>query len=299
MDATTHVEPEPVFADRFISAGDGLRLHVRDYDGPEDGVAPAICLPGLTRSARDFHDLALALAHHDTTPRRVITLESRGRGQSDYDQNWHNYNVVTELHDLITVLTALNIEHAGFVGTSRGGILIMLLAAARPGAIRSAVLNDVGPVIEVQGLLRIKHMLADLKPPASWDEAVAASKRFGAVAFPAFTDADWEKMARQTYRDDNGQPVIDFDLSIANTIAEFDAGSPAPTLWPQFCALAPRPTLVVRGELSTLLTEETVEAMIDAHPRLGSHTVPDEGHAPTLWDKDTQTRIADHLAAAD
>lgn len=283
------------YIDRFISAGDALRLHVRDYRPAGGEPDVVVCLPGLTRSVRDFHDLAVFLSTARKAPRRVVSVDYRGRGQSGYDPDWRNYNVLRELQDLLAVLIALDIEHADFIGTSRGGLLIMLLAAARPGAIRSAILNDVGPVIDVQGLLRIKRMLADLKPPASWDEAVAATRRFGETAFPGFGDTEWEKMARQTYRDDNGKPAIDFDRTIEKTLDAYDANTEPPSLWPQFMALGAMPTLVIRGGLSGILSDETVGQMLGRHARLVDYRIHDQGHAPTLWDEPTQRRIATFL----
>ena len=282
----------PAYIDRFISAQDAVRIHVRDYAPDNAAGPPVVCLPGLTRSVRDFHDLALTLSRHPEKPRRVVSVDYRGRGQSDYDSDWRNYNVITEAQDILAVLAALDIEHAAFVGTSRGGILIMLIAALRPGAIACAILNDVGPVIDVQGLLRIKRMLAELTAPATWEEAAANSKRYGAVAFPDFTDMDWEKMARQTYRDTNGRPAIDFDQTLAKTLDDFDADTPAPDLWPQFLALRDMPTLVIRGDLSGILSAETLAEMQARHQRLDIHVVENEGHAPTLWDMPTQQRIA-------
>lgn len=293
---TTPDKDRQDFSDVFVSAPDGLTLHARDYGGSEATGTPVVCLPGLTRSARDFDDIARALSAPESHGRRVIVVEYRGRGRSDHDKDWRNYNVLKELDDLTAILTALDLEHADFIGTSRGGILIMLLAAVRPGAIGAAVLNDVGPVVDVQGLVRIKRMLRDLKPPSSWEDAISTSRRFHAAAFPDIDEAGWEKYARQTYRDDNGHPAIDFDTNIARTLDEFDPESPPPELWPQFVALSAMPTLVIRGALSGILGNDTVEKMRACHPDLDVHVVENQGHAPLLWDTPTQDRIASFLA---
>ena len=155
----------------FVTAQDGLRLHVRSY-GPRTATAlPLVCLPGLARTGADFETLAARLASDPDRPRRVIALDSRGRGRSDYDRDPANYTLAVELADLIAALTALDIARAVFVGTSRGGLLTMLLAVARPTAIAGCVLNDIGPVIDLEGLIRIKSYVGKLAPPATMREA--------------------------------------------------------------------------------------------------------------------------------
>ena len=135
------------FTETFHRSADGLRLYARDYRPADAGPGrlPVVCLPGLTRNARDFHELALLLSRHAALPRRVIALDYRGRGRSDYDPNPANYSIATELADLLAVLAALAVEPAVFIGTSRGGILAMLLATVRPGAIAGVVLPTLPP----------------------------------------------------------------------------------------------------------------------------------------------------------
>ena len=149
----------------FVTAQDGLKLHVRAWGSRAAAALPVVCLPGLARTGADFEVLAAALAGDPRVPRRVLALDSRGRGKSDYDRNPANYSLPVELADLLAVLTALAVSRAVLVGTSRGGILIMLLAAARPTVIAGCVLNDIGPVIEPKGLLRIKKLEEQREPP--------------------------------------------------------------------------------------------------------------------------------------
>jgi pimeloyl-ACP methyl ester carboxylesterase len=198
------------FESIFISAPDGLRLHVRSY-GPQPSPKvptanlPVVCLPGLTRTAADFHELALALGSHPQTPRRVLALDYRGRGQSGYDRNPRNYTVATELSDLLAVLAALNVGPAVYVGTSRGGILTMMLAIARPAAIAGVVLNDIGPVIEPAGIARIKSYVGKLPQPKNFEEGAEILRRLFGKHFPKFTAAEWLAWSRRSYRlDDRG-----------------------------------------------------------------------------------------------
>jgi len=170
----------------FVTAQDGLRLHVREYGLRTAAALPVVCLPGLARTVADFDALAPALAN-GRQPRRVIAIDSRGRGQSDYDSNPENYNLAVELGDVVTVLTALEIGAAVFVGSSRGGILTMLLGVAHPTAIAGAVLHDIGPVIEPKGLARIKSYVGKLPQPRNFAEGSEILRRLFDAQFPKLT----------------------------------------------------------------------------------------------------------------
>ena len=174
----------------FVTAQDGLRLHVREY-GPRTALAlPVVCLPGLARTVADFDGLAPALANGGP-PRRVIAIDSRGRGQSDYDSNPENYNLAVELGDVVTVLTALEIGEAVFIGSSRGGLLTMLLGVAHPTAIAGVVLHDIGPVIEPKGLARIKSYVGKLPQPRNFNEGAEILRRLFDAQFPKLTAEQW------------------------------------------------------------------------------------------------------------
>ena len=268
----------------FVAAPDGLRLHVRS-DGPRlSPNLPVVCLPGLTRTTEDFHDLATALAADRDTPRRVYSLDSRGRGRSDYDKNPLNYNLNIELADLLAVLTALDIPPAVFVGTSRGGLLTMLLASARPTAIVGAIFNDIGPVIEPTGLARIKSYVGKLPQPKSFQEGAEILRRAFGQHFTQLSEDDWLKFSHRSYRKENQRLVPTYDVRIAKTLEGIDFNRPMPTLWSEFDALGRVPLLVVRGENSDLLSETTVAAMRARRPALESIVVPAEGHPPILSD---------------
>jgi pimeloyl-ACP methyl ester carboxylesterase len=275
----------------FVTAQDGLRLHVRAYGAGGSTALPVICLPGLARTAADFEPLAVVPSRNSERP--VLALDYRGRGKSDYDRNPANYNPQVELADLLAVLTALGIGRAAFIGTSRGGILTMLLAAARPTAIAGCVLNDIGPVIELKGLMRIKSYVGKLPQPASFREAAdVLRERFGSQ-FPKWGDADWLAFARRTFREeDGGRMVPDYDVALATSLAGISPERPLPPLWREFDALARVPVMVVRGTNSDILSAATVEAMRARRRSLDVVEVADEGHAPRLTDPHTAGRIA-------
>jgi pimeloyl-ACP methyl ester carboxylesterase len=283
----------------FVTAQDGLRLHVRSY-GPRTATAlPMVCLPGLARTGADFETLAARLASDADRPRRVIALDSRGRGRSDYDRDSANYSLAVELSDLIAALTALEIARAVFVGTSRGGLLTMLLAVARPTAIAGCVLNDIGPVIDLQGLIRIKSYVGKLATPASMRDAADILRGLFGRQFPKLSDDDWAAFARRTFKEAGGRIVPDYDVRLATALEATDLTQPLPTLWKEFDALARVPVMVIRGGNSDLLSAATVEAMRAHHAGLNVVEVPDEGHAPLLTGDQIIGRIAAFAKACD
>lgn len=283
--------PDPVTS-TFITAQDGIRLHVRAWGPRLAARLPVVCLPGLARTVADFETLASALASGANGLRSVLALDLRGRGRSDYDRNPKNYNVQVELADVLAVLTALAVNQAVFIGTSRGGILTMLLAVARPTALAGCVLNDVGPVIETVGLMRIKSYLGKLPQVASLHEAADVLRRLFAAQFPKLSDDDWVAFARRTFKDDGGRIVPDYDVRLGKTLAQIDPARPVPALWKEFNALARVPLLVIRGGNSDILSRATVAAMQTRHPAIEAIEVADQGHAPLLSDPALIGRIA-------
>jgi pimeloyl-ACP methyl ester carboxylesterase len=283
----------------FIVAQDGLKLHVRSH-GPRIAAAlPVVCLPGLARTVADFEVLAATLASDAHAPRWVVALDSRGRGRSDYDPDPANYSLPVELADVLAVLTALDIGEAVFIGTSRGGILTMLLAVARPTAIAGCVLNDIGPVIEPNGVVRIKSYVGKLPQPASFEDAGDILRGLFASQFPKLTRDDWIAFARRTFKSAGGRIVPDYDVKLMETLADTDLERPLPDLWKQFDALARVPVMVIRGGNSDILSAATVEAMRARRSRLDMLEVPDQGHAPLLEGPELIARIATFIAACE
>jgi pimeloyl-ACP methyl ester carboxylesterase len=281
----------------FVTAPDGLRLHVRCYGRTSMAGIPVVCLPGLARTSADFDILATALSRDGPHPHRVIALDYRGRGLSQYDHNPANYSLPVELADVLAVVTALEALPAVFIGTSRGGILTMLLAAVRPSAIAGAVLNDIGPVIEAQGLMRIKSYVGKLPQPRTFEEGAEILRRLFHSQFPRLGPDDWLAGARRMFKEENGRLVTTYDSKLAAAMASVDLERPVPALWKQFVALAHVPLMVVRGANSDILSASTVAQMKALHPGLETLEVPDQGHAPLLAEAATISLIAKFVAA--
>lgn len=266
-------------------SSDGLALSARLYPGDPARI-PVLCLPGLTRNARDFEDLANSIAPQ----RRVICPDLRGRGHSAYAPDPATYTPMHYLGDILLLLSGLEIDRFVAIGTSLGGLLTMTLASLAPERIAGAVLNDVGPEIDPAGLERIRGYVGVAARFADWDAAAHALAMSQAGTYPAFAHADWLRIARRTMRDDAGGVVFDYDMAIAQPFADDDGATPAPDLWPFFDALAGVPVTVVRGGTSDILSAATAAAMAARHPGLDLVVVPDVGHAPTL--DETSVRAA-------
>jgi pimeloyl-ACP methyl ester carboxylesterase len=260
---------------------------------------PVVCLPGLSRTAEDFDALASTIASNAASWRRVLALDYRGRGLSDYDRNPKNYAIPVELSDVIAVLVALGAAPAIIVGTSRGGLLAMVLAAQRPGAIAGVVLNDIGPVIEAKGLKRIKEYVGKLPEPQTFDEGADILRRIAGSQFPSLTADDWLAVAKRGWRQQNGRLVPTYDPALAHNLAAVSADQPVPTMWPQFEALTRVPVMLIRGAYSDILSSETVAAMKTRHPSMDVVVVPDQGHAPLLAEPDIIARISQFAEKCD
>lgn len=287
------------FASRFVSAPDGLRLHVRIYGMRARRGLPLVCLPGLTRNGADFHELATALTADPEQPRLVIAIDSRGRGRSDHDANPENYSFPVELADVIAVLTALEIGPAIFLGTSRGGLLSMLLGSARPAALAGVILNDIGPVIAPKGLVRLKGYVGKLPTPRNYEEGADILRRLGDAQFPALSSDGWLRQARQTWTQSNGALALAYDPALSRTLETVDLERPLPPLWGAFDSLARMPLMVVHGKNSDILSAATIDAMRERRLDIDVLEVPDQGHAPLLVEPDTIARISAFIRLCD
>jgi len=295
--AETPAAADVAFISHFISAQDGLKLHVREYGRSTKARLPVVCLPGLSRNSADFHVLAMELVR--SQERRVLALDYRGRGRSEHDPNPANYNPAVEAGDVMTVLTALEVDGAVFVATSRGGILTMLLATLRPSLISGAVLNDIGPVIEPAGLLRIKSYIGKAPRMNSLEQAADHLQSLFGAHFPLLDREHWLAQAQRSFQSVNGRLQPTYDLALARSLGNVPADGVLPPLWNQFEPLAAHPLLVIRGSNSDILSPATAQAMQARRKDMQILEVPDQGHPPSLDDKETIERIAAFIAACE
>lgn len=291
--------PHAKYEDGYFITDDGLKLHYRQY--PANAAVkcntPIICLPGLSRNIRDFNRLSQYLSTLTPQSYNVICLDYRGRGQSDWDNNKDNYNIIREAQDVVQLLAHLNIEKAAFIGTSRGGLILHILATMKADAIAAIIFNDIGPEIELGGLLDIKSYLKmDQSAPKTWYEAAQLQKSLHGADFPKLTDQDWLDMAHDIYIERAGQIMADFDPAIVDSIKVIDQNTKLPTLWEQFELLKRVPILTLRGANSKLFSEDTLQQMDQAHPKHISITVPDQGHPVLLQLDPARDQIVHFLA---
>lgn len=273
------------YSNGWWQSSDGLRLHYRDYPGGSasaSGRPPLLCLPGLTRNARDFTNLAERLAGQW----RVICPELRGRGQSEYAADWSSYNPGQYVADITALLAQAGIDRFVAVGTSLGGLMTLIMAMMDANRIAGALLNDIGPVLEPTGLDRIRTYVGHGRPFSNWTQAAEALAAAQAVAYPDYRAADWLAMARRVMQETGaGDIVFDYDMKIGQAFAPEQANTgagPDIDLWPGVAALANCPVLLVRGGLSELLSAETFAQMQQRLPQADAVTLPRIGHAPTL-----------------
>ena len=288
---------EKSWRDIFYTARDGLRLYARHYAVPDTSRRPLLCLPGLTRNSKDFHDLAMVLSGPRSHRRNVYALDYRGRGRSDYDSDWKNYSIINEMLDVLDFMTVMELHDVAVLGTSRGGLIAMVMATVRPTSVGAVILNDIGPVIDPTGLARIIAYVGRIPLPTTWEEATQAVKGMSRRQFTAISDDEWPQIARQMFNDENGNPVYAYDRALSKSISVMEG--PLPDLWPQFQALYRVPVLALRGENSDLLSIDTLNKMRARHPNIETRTVPGQGHAPFLKDEPTISLIGNFLTKCD
>jgi pimeloyl-ACP methyl ester carboxylesterase len=299
MDAAPPFPAPAPSKEHTLRTPDGLALFAREYpaEAPVTGL-PVLCLHGLTRNSRDFAGVAPRIA---ALGRRVICMDVRGRGRSDWDPKPENYQPVQYVQDTLRFLDQLEIPRCVWIGTSMGGLMTMIAAATGAAArMAGAVLNDIGPQIDAAGLTRIAGYVGKTEPVADLAAAAAMMRANNQHAFPNETQNDfWLQFAERTCRKrPDGRYEPDYDPAISRVFTQTQ-GAPAPDLWPHFAGLADVPTLVVRGAISDLLSAQTVAEMTQRKPDLKSVDVPDVGHAPTLEEEAAWTALWRFLAHLD
>jgi pimeloyl-ACP methyl ester carboxylesterase len=267
------------YTDGYWQSSDGLKLHYRDYGAHHSGPKskpPILCLPGLTRNTRDFAHVAERLAGDW----RVICVELRGRGESAYAKDPATYNPMMYVQDIVLLLTELKLKNFISFGTSLGGILTMLLAATKPGMIKAALINDIGPVIETAGLDRIKSFVGKSQSWPTWTHAARWFAETQGAIFPHYDLQNWIGMAKRICRlTAQGRIVFDYDMKLSEPMKTDDQ---AIDLWPLYQALGDVPVAVLRGGTSDLFSDATAKKMAKVLPNAKLTTVPNVGHAPML-----------------
>lgn len=284
-DSPTELGAPTAWTGRTWVSHDGLKLYYRDYAGSADRP-PLLCLHGLTRNSRDF----VAFAERYAGRFRVIAPDFRGRGMSDRDPQPARYLPPTYAADVLQLLDELEIEQAVFVGTSLGGLVTLLVAAMQPQRIAAVVLNDVGPDIDPRGIERIRTYVGKPMRFADWDEAAEYFAKINRNVPASHDHADWIRAARRMCREDGDGLILDYDMAIAEPFNQGDDGASF-DLWPLYRQLADVPLLIVRGELSDLLSASGAKAMLEAHPDAELVTVTGVGHAPDLTEPEAVAAI--------
>jgi pimeloyl-ACP methyl ester carboxylesterase len=276
---------------------DGLTLAGKEWC-PDPATLPdnritVLCLPGLSRNTRDFNEIAAFLQKRG---HRVVALDYRGRGRSDWDPDWHNYALPVEEKDIDAAIEKFGLTRFAVLGTSRGGLHALAMAHRYSAdQLAAIVFNDIGPHIEMRAIHRIAATLGRKMSFLSLSHLANALRHMLGMQFPVFSEADWLKLAGQLASEHDGRVVLDYDPALAHQFASLDDAAPVPDIWPLYDTLKDRPVLVVRGAQSDLLSEETAQRMVDTHPDAALHTVEGQGHAPVLWDAESHQRIGEFL----
>ncbi|MFD3191171.1 alpha/beta fold hydrolase [Sedimentitalea sp. HM32M-2] len=265
-----------------FKTSDGLNLHFEDTGQGQ----PLLCLSGLTRNSRDFDFLAPHMRHL-----RMITLDYRGRGQSDHAADFNSYNVGREAQDVVELLDHLGLDRVTVLGTSRGGLIAMVMAATVPDRLAGVILNDVGPHVSAEGIARIMEYVG--KPPnaKTLQAAAGALQSVQGAQFPGLSPAVWRAMAEAQFTPAGEGLALRYDARLRDALLAQAAAGPPPDLWPVFEALKPLPTGVLRGANSDILLPETLTEMQARHPDLIAATVPDRGHVPLLDEPESLSLI--------
>ena len=286
-DLKTVRDTPAAWEERRWTSRDHLNLFYRDYAGPSDRP-PILCLHGLTRNSRDFEEFADRYAGRF----RVIAVDFRGRGMSDRDPEPANYLPTTYAADILELLDELAVDRAIFVGTSLGGLVTMLVAGIQPQRIAASVLNDVGPELDQRGLDRIRTYVGKPMRFRDWDEAAEYIANVNRRLPASHGHDDWLRAARRVCKEEaDGAIVFDYDMAIAEPFNQRSDGAAPFDMWPLFRQLDHAPLLVVRGELSDLLSLSTADAMVENHPDAELVTVPGVGHAPALTEPEAVAAI--------
>jgi len=259
---------------QHFAADDGLKLA---YD--DRGAGPALlCLAGLTRNMDDFEPVVERFADRS----RIIRLDTRGRGGSDYDPDFMNYNLIREGRDALNLLAHLGLDKAAILGTSRGGLIAMFLASGHKKRLSGVCLNDIGPMVDPKGLGYIMNYLGKRPDYADYEDAATQLQAKMAKAFSGVSHAQWRSYARRLWAEAPDGLALRYDPRLRRAVSEASATGAMPDLWPLFDALEGLPVGLIRGANSDILSAETAAEMRRRRPDLIYAEVPDRGHVPFL-----------------
>ena len=291
--ARRSMSEEKSYQDVYWESDDGLKLHAWDYPS-DSGKTPVICIPGLTRNARDFRHLGAVF----NGKRRILMVDLRGRGDSEYAKDSSSYNPKQYVSDIIMLMEELAIPRAIFFGTSLGGIVTMLMAKIDLARVAGVLLNDIGPELDQTGLDRIAANVGQGRSFDTWAHAGRDLAENNGDIFPDFTLKDWIAFAKKLYRmNSSGRIKLDYDMKISEPFDGKGGGSGA--LWNALENMKEVPTLILRGELSDLFTEQTARKMLEKLDKGELVTVPRVGHAPTLEEPASLDAISQFLHRVD
>ncbi|MCA0044162.1 alpha/beta fold hydrolase [Celeribacter litoreus] len=273
----------------YFTTKDGLKLA---YDSQGTGT-PVLCLAGLTRNMDDFEPVVTHFADRV----RVIRLDTRGRGASDYDPNFLNYTIPQEGADALELLDHLGLEKAAILGTSRGGLIAMTLALLAKDRLSGALLNDIGPEIDASGLSNIMDYLGRPSVFKSFADAADRLPRALGAQFPNLSREEWITYARRIWNEGPTRLELRYDPKLRDAIEAQSVTGEVPDLWPLFDALEGLPLALLRGENSDLLTRETMQEMQRRRPDMITAEVKDRGHVPFLDEPESLDVISRFIEA--
>ena len=278
------------YNDVYFTSYAGIKIYGRHYPG-DPSKRPLICLSNIIENGRTFEPLCYALSHEQHTMRPVYTIDYRGRGYSEHDPNWNNYAPLIEMIDLINFMTLNRIHQPIILGSGWGGIIAMMIATFHPTMLGPIILNDIGPRIETNGLIRAQAFIGRLPIPTSWRKAAELLKDLHGNHFTDLSDDVWMRLAHEQFNEENDRPTLSYDRNLQKSMMMLDVIEGAPLMWEQFLAMKHLPILAIRGENSDVLSKETFEEMFYRHPNLQMFTVANEGHTPLLDDDLSIERI--------
>lgn len=274
------------FDERRVGVGtQGQQIFVRDYGSEHRKTVPLVCLSGFHRSGADFTVLAHALSSREDAPRRVLTIDFRGRGQSDLSDKSEPYAVSQDISDVNETLTALGITSAHIMGQSHGGLVAMGLAVSRPSVFASAILCDAGPEIDGAGLLRLRSNLDFIRKAGSWTEAMALFQQIYRKDYPNLSDERLAQLAdRLMFKGKRGKPAFRFDKRLLKDLGDYSLDDGFATHWKMFDALNHVPLLLLKTELSDFISTSGYEAMLRRRPNARGYTILEQG-SPALFEE--------------